>query len=50
MGSIIEPYLKKQHFMLGIAAFIALFKYKAGIVSIIGTCAITGLSDSFLLR
>ena len=34
--------------LIGIAAFTALFKYKAGIVSVISVCAIIGLSYSLL--
>ncbi|SFE37271.1 chromate efflux transporter [Nitrosomonas sp. Nm166] len=33
--------------LIGIAAFIALFKYKAGIVPVISACAMVGLSYSF---
>ena len=36
--------------LIGIAAFIALFRYKAGIVTVIGACAIVGLSYSLLLN
>jgi chromate transporter len=35
--------------LIGAAAFIALFKYKAGIVPLIGACAIVGLCYSLLL-
>lgn len=35
--------------LIGAAAFIALFKYKAGIVQVIGTCAAIGLAYSFLV-
>lgn len=35
--------------LIGIAAFIALFRYKAGIVSVIGACAVVGLVYSLLL-
>jgi chromate transporter len=35
--------------LTGAAAFIALFKYKAGIVPVIGACAIAGLCYSLLL-
>ena len=34
--------------LTGIAAFIALFKYKAGIVTVIGACAVAGLIYSLL--
>lgn len=34
--------------LIGIAAFIALFKYKAGIVTVIGACAVAGLGYSML--
>jgi len=30
--------------IIGIAAFIALFRYKAGIITVIGACALIGLS------
>ena len=35
--------------LIGVVAFIALFKYKAGIVSVIGACAALGLGYSLLL-
>lgn len=35
--------------LIGLVAFVALFKYKVGIVPVIGTCAIVGLGYSFLL-
>ncbi len=35
--------------VIGAAAFIALFKYKAGIVQVIGVCAVIGLAYSLLL-
>lgn len=35
--------------VIGAAAFIALFKYKVGIVQVIGACAAIGLGYSFLL-
>jgi len=35
--------------VIGAAAFIALFKYKAGVVPVIGACAVAGLAYSFLL-
>jgi len=35
--------------VIGAAAFIALFKYKVGIVQVIGACALVGLSYSLLL-
>lgn len=35
--------------LIGAAAFIALFKYKVGIVSVIGACAAVGLGYSLLL-
>ena len=35
--------------VIGAAAFIALFKYKAGIVQVIGACAVLGLAYSLLL-
>jgi len=35
--------------LIGLAAFIALFKYKVGIVKIIGACALAGLNYSLLL-
>ena len=35
--------------MIGVAAFVALFRYKAGVVSVIGVCATAGLGYSFLL-
>lgn len=34
--------------IIGAAAFVALFKYKVGIVQVIGACAIAGLAYSFL--
>ena len=34
--------------LIGLAAFIAIFKYKVGIVKIIGSCALAGLAYSFL--
>lgn len=34
---------------IGIAAFIALFKYQTGIITVIGACAATGLMTSFFL-
>ena len=36
--------------VIGAIAFIALFKYKAGIVQVIGACAVIGLAYSFLLN
>ena len=36
--------------LIGVTAFIALFRYKAGIVTVIGACAIVGLSYSLLLN
>jgi len=36
-------------FIIGAAAFIALFKYKVGIVSVIGACAALGLAYSLIL-
>ena len=36
--------------LLGAAAFIALFRYKIGIVSVIGACATVGLAHSLLLQ
>ena len=36
--------------LIGIAAFIALFRYKAGIVTVISACAVAGLSYSLLLN
>ena len=35
--------------LIGVAAFIALFRYKVGIVQVIGACAALGLGYSFLL-
>jgi len=35
--------------LIGTVAFIALFKYKVGIVSVIGACAVLGLGHSLLL-
>lgn len=35
--------------IIGAAAFIALFKYKRGIVEVIGACALVGLTHSLLL-
>lgn len=35
--------------LIGIAAFVALFRYKVGIVLVIGTCAVVGLGYSLLL-
>lgn len=35
--------------LIGAAAFVALFRYKAGIVQVIAACAITGLAYSLLL-
>ena len=35
--------------LLGIAAFVALFKFKVGIVTVIGACAVAGLGYSLLL-
>jgi len=35
--------------LIGIAAFIALFRYKLGIVTVIGACAVVGLAYSFLV-
>ena len=35
--------------LIGTAAFIALFHYKAGIVAVISVCALAGLSYSLLL-
>jgi chromate transporter len=35
--------------LIGIAAFVALFRYKVGIVSVIGACAAIGLGYSLLL-
>ena len=35
--------------VIGAAAFIALFKYKTGIVQVIGACAVVGLTYSLLL-
>ena len=34
--------------LIGIAAFIALFRYKIGIMQVIATCAISGLAYSFI--
>ncbi|MCG3171670.1 MAG: hypothetical protein CALGDGBN_03311 [Pseudomonadales bacterium] len=36
--------------LIGIAAFIALFQYKVGIVTVISACAVAGLSYSLLLN
>lgn len=36
--------------VIGIAAFIALFKYKVGIVQVIGACAVIGVIQSLLLK
>lgn len=36
--------------LIGAAAFVALFKYKVGIVQVIGACAVIGLAYSFLLN
>jgi chromate transporter len=35
--------------LLGMAAFVALFRFKAGIVAVIGACAVAGLGYSLLL-
>jgi len=35
--------------LIGLAAFVALFKYKVGIVSVIGGSAVIGLCYSLLL-
>jgi chromate transporter len=35
--------------LIGIAAFIALFRYKVGIVTVIGACALFGLVYSLIL-
>jgi chromate transporter len=35
--------------LIGAAAFVALFKYKAGIVQVIGACAVVGLGYALLL-
>jgi chromate transporter len=35
--------------LIGALAFIALFKYKAGIMQVIGACAVLGLGYSILL-
>ena len=35
--------------LIGVAAFVALFRYKAGIVPVIGACAVVGLGYSLLL-
>jgi chromate transporter len=35
--------------LIGIAAFVALFRYKVGIVSVIGACAVLGLGYSLLI-
>jgi chromate transporter len=35
--------------LLGMAAFVALFRFKAGIVTVIGACAVAGLGYSLLL-
>lgn len=34
--------------LMGLAAFIALFKYNVGVVSVIGACALLGLGHSFV--
>lgn len=36
--------------LIGVIAFIALFRYKAGIVTVISACAVAGLSYSLLLN
>jgi chromate transporter len=36
--------------MIGAAAFVALFRYKAGIMPVIGACALAGLAVTFLAR
>ena len=36
--------------LIGIAAFIALFRYKAGIVTVIGACAVVGSGYSLMLN
>jgi chromate transporter len=36
--------------LIGAAAFVALFRYKAGIVTVIGACAAVGLAYSLLIR
>ena len=36
--------------LIGVAAFIALFRYKTGIVTVIGACAVVGLGCSLLLH
>jgi len=36
--------------LIGTAAFIALFKYKVGVVQLIGACAVAGLTHSLLLN
>jgi chromate transporter len=35
--------------LTGVAAFVALFKYKVGIVQVIGACAVVGLGYSLSL-
>ncbi|MCU7817009.1 MAG: chromate efflux transporter [Candidatus Thiodiazotropha sp. (ex Lucinoma kastoroae)] len=35
--------------VIGITAFVALFRYKVGIVTVIGACAVIGLSSTLLL-
>ncbi len=35
--------------LIGVTAFVALFRYKVGIVSVIGACAVLGLGYSLLL-
>ena len=35
--------------LIGAAAFIALFRYKVGIVSVIGACAVLGFAYSLVL-
>ncbi len=36
--------------LIGVAAFVALFRYKVGIVTVIGSCAAIGLAYSLLLQ
>ncbi len=36
--------------VIGAAAFVALFRYKAGIMPVIGACALAGLAATFLAR
>ena len=36
--------------LIGAAAFVALFRYKAGIMPVIGACALAGLAVTFLAR